>query len=282
MATILKNRNRQGRNRKAGHVPFSDDIFAVPVKDIKPATVNDVVYGVTDPNDPGLDELATLMAGEGQLESVVLTLDNVLLSGHRRRAVAIRLGWPTLKARRYSIHSTDPEFEKLLVTFNAQRDKTPDVRVREQLVLTDPDNAYDNLLSERALATRVKAETLSLGAGKRRARITPAKHPFLEAIRRVIDDLEDYWPLSDRRIHYALLNDPPLIHAKKPGSRYRNDHNSYKATCDLLTRARLAGIIPFDAIGDETRRSRLGTYTPTLARSSAARWMNSARATGGI
>jgi hypothetical protein len=109
------------------------------------------------------------------------------------------------------------------------------------------------MVSERANSSKVNAETLSLGVGRRRCRITAAKEPFLDAIRRVIADLKDYWPLSDRRIHYALLNDPPLIHAKKPGSRYRNDRSSYKAVCELLTRARLAGLIPFSAIGDETR-----------------------------
>jgi hypothetical protein len=229
------------------------EIFTVRVADIRPAVINDVVYGVINPNDPSLDELARGMAAEGQLEPVVLTLDNVLLSGHRRRAVALRLGWQTLKARRYLIHSTDPSFEKLLVTYNAQRDKSPDVRVREQLVLADPESAYQAILSEQAEAAQVKAETLVLGARRGRARITPAKQPFLDAIRRVIEELENYWPLSDRRIHYALLNDPPLIHAKKPDSRYRNDRKSYKAVCELLTRARLRGLIPFNAIGDETR-----------------------------
>jgi hypothetical protein len=241
------------RNHQRVKKRTSPKIFLVPVEDIMPAVINDAVYGVIDPNDPSLDELARLMAEEGQLEPIVLTLDNILLSGHRRRAVALRLRWQTLKARRHRIHSTDPEFEKLLVTYNAQRDKSPDVRVREQLVLTDPDDAYQSLKSQRAEASLVKAETLKLGTGRRRSRITEAKKPFLDAIRRVIEELRDYWPLSDRRVHYQLLNDPPLIHAKKPGSRYRNDHKSYKATCDLLTRARLAGLIPFNAIGDETR-----------------------------
>ncbi len=225
----------------------------MPVHDIRPATINDVIYKAIDPDDPSLDELASLMAAQGQLEPVVLTLDNVLLAGHRRRAVAIRFGWDTLKARRDPIHSTDPQFEKRLVTYNAQRDKSPDMRIREQLVLTDPKSAYENLVSERAEASRVKAETLILGAGRARSRITAAKQPFLDAIQRIIDELQDYWPLSDRRVHYALLNDPPLIHAKKPHSRYQNDGRSYKAVCELLTRARLAGLIPFDAIGDETR-----------------------------
>jgi hypothetical protein len=225
----------------------------MPVADIKPAFINDAVYGAIDPDDPALDELARGMAAEGQLEPVVLTFDNVLLSGHRRRAVALRLGWQTLKARRDPLYSTDPEFERRLITCNAQRDKTPGMRVREQLVLADPAIAYQSLLSERAEASRVKAETLNLGAGRGRARITPAKQPFLDAIERVINELRDFWPLSDRRIHYALLNDPPLIHAKKPASRYRNHHKCYKALCELLTRARLMYLIPFEAIGDETR-----------------------------
>jgi hypothetical protein len=50
-----------------------------------------------------------------------------------------------------------------------------------------------------------------------------------------------------------MLNNPPLIHAKKPDSRYANNQASYKATIDVLTRARLTGEIPFEAIGDETR-----------------------------
>src|SRR5262249_1955692 len=229
------------------------EIFDIVLTDIGPAVINDIMYGVINSNDPSLDDLAGLMDKEGQLEPVVLTLDNVLLSGHRRRGVALRLGWRTLKARRHPIRSTDPEFEQLLVTYNAQREKSPDVRVREQLLLTDPETAYDDLVAERATASRVKADTLTLGYGRQRSRITPAKQPFLDAIRRVVNELEDYWPLSDRRGHYAVLNKAPLIHAKKPDSRYKNDRKSYKAVCDLLTRARLAGLVPFDAIGDETR-----------------------------
>jgi ParB-like chromosome segregation protein Spo0J len=120
----------------------SPKIVRVRIADIKPATVNNHVYGTIDPSDPALDELVQSMKVQGQLEEVVLTLDNVLLSGHRRRSAAIRLKWKTLRARRENLHSSDPRFEQLLVSFNAQRDKAPDVRVREQLTLTDPENAY--------------------------------------------------------------------------------------------------------------------------------------------
>jgi hypothetical protein len=240
------------RPARNGTSPISE-IFELAIGEVKPAVVNDVVYGVIDPDDPSLDDLAESMAARGQLEPVVLTLDNILLSGHRRRAVALRLGWPTLKARRHPIRSGDPEFEQLLVTCNTQRDKSPDVRIREQIVLADPESAYEALVAERARASQVKAETLTLGSRKPRSLITAAKRPFLDAIEAVLEDLKQYWPLSDRRIHYALLNDPPLIHGSKPGSTYRNDGASYKACCELLTRARLVGLIPFEAIGDETR-----------------------------
>jgi hypothetical protein len=77
--------------------------------------------------------------------------------------------------------------------------------------------------------------------------------PLLKAIQNVIDEREDYWPLSVRQIHYALLNNPPLIHAGKSDSVYHNVQKCYKALDDLLVRARLEGHIPFEVIADETR-----------------------------
>jgi len=64
--------------------------------------------------------------------------------------------------------------------------------------------------------------------------------------------------LTDRRIHYLLLNDPPLRHDKKPGSRYANDKPSYKALTNLLLRARLTGDIQMASIEDSTRPIQLG------------------------
>jgi hypothetical protein len=44
----------------------------------------------------------------------------------------------------------------------------------------------------------------------RRDRIGSTKSAFLDAVQTVIEDLRDYWSLSDRRIHYVLLTEPPL------------------------------------------------------------------------
>jgi hypothetical protein len=98
-----------------------------------------------------------------------------------------------------------------------------------------------------------------MGNYKGRARITTLA--FLRAAQKAIESEKEYWPLTVRRVHYLLLNDPPLRHDKKPGSTYRNDLPSYKALTNLLLRARLTGDIPHAAIEDETRPVRvLTTY----------------------
>ncbi len=86
---------------------------------------------------------------------------------------------------------------------------------------------------------------------KKRFKITTMQ--FLKAAIEVIDSQREYWPLTVRRVHYLLLNDPPLRHDKKPFSKYENDKASYKALTNLLTRARLAGNIPISSIEDSTR-----------------------------
>jgi hypothetical protein len=88
---------------------------------------------------------------------------------------------------------------------------------------------------------------------KHRAEITAAKEPMLQAAIDIINARKQFRPISIRAIHYALLNSPPLRHASKRDSKYRNDSNSYNDLVELLTRARIAGRIPMATIGDETR-----------------------------
>ena len=55
------------------------------------------------------------------------------------------------------------------------------------------------------------------------------KQEFLAAVQKVVESLEEYWPLSVRQIHYNLLNDPPLKLTPKKSQkdpehyRYCND-----------------------------------------------------------
>jgi hypothetical protein len=106
----------------------------------------------------------------------------------------------------------------------------------------------------------VKVETLSIGTGKRRAEISKAKKEFVQAIEKAVYDLREFSPIADRKVHYMLTKSRPRRHMGKPDNyidkkgkphhnRYFGDKECYKATCELLTRLRLSGAIPFEAIG---------------------------------
>ena len=87
-----------------------------------------------------------------------------------------------------------------------------------------------------------------------RCALSAAKGPLLEAIRAIVKEQRAYWPLSVRQIHYRLLGEnAPLIHASKPDTRYQNDLKSYRALVDVAARARVAFLLPWEAIEDETR-----------------------------
>jgi hypothetical protein len=257
MATNSQQGNRStntanGRTKaslKLGHVP----ILQMPLAALSPAKVNDLVYRPVDPAAPDVQELAESIRKKGVLEPLVITTDNVILSGHRRRVACLLARLTVVPCRRENVASTDPEFLPLLIEYNRQRVKTLDEVLREEVVAVDPEAAYQELLTFRKRAARVDVDTIEIEGYKRRARISKAKQPFLDAIQRVLDELRDFWPLTDRSIHYQLLNDPPLTHASKAHSIYRNTVPFYKQTCELLTRARLEGIIPWAAIHDPTR-----------------------------
>jgi hypothetical protein len=151
------------------------------------------------------------------------------------------------------VRRTDPNFETLLREHNRHRVKSFDEVVREQVIDQNPEGAYRSLVSHRKAKSAVSGNFLRIEGVKTRKAISEAKGEMLEAAIQIIDDQQEYWPLSDRSIHYEMLNVAPLRHRGKPDSRYSNNVQCYKDLCDLLTRARLAGEIPFDAISDPTR-----------------------------
>lgn len=229
-------------------------IQQVPLADIRPHPLNDKLYGPVNATDPDVRALAQSIRDLGVKEALVLTSDLVILSGHRRRVAALLAGVKTVPCRVEPVHSEDKDrCLKLLREFNRQRVKTADQIIREEVVSANPEEAHRVLVEHRRQSARTAGPTIRLEGFKGRAAISAAKGPFLEAIGRVLEAYEEHWPLTDRQIHYALLNDPPLIHASKPGSRYANDKKSYQSLCELVTRARLEREIPFEAIHDPTR-----------------------------
>jgi ParB/RepB/Spo0J family partition protein len=237
----------------------------LPLSALRPAPENDQLYRRVCLDDPEIKALAESIRREGVLVPLVVSEDNYIISGHRRYAAAKLAGLRTVPCRVESITHDDPHFLVLLRECNRQRVKSSDEVVREEIVSANPEESHRFLQEHRRKKAELSAETIQIQGRKSRAEITKAKAPFLDAIRHVLDEHRKFLPLTDRRIHYALLNDPPLIHASKPESRYQNSKQSYKALCELLTRARLAGKIPVEWIHDPTRPVVLGRFDRELA-----------------
>lgn len=226
----------------------------VPLDAIKPHPHNPRLYKPVDPSDPEVRALADNIKKNGILEPLVLTGDFYILSGHRRHVAAKLAGLRAVPCRIDAVRSDDPGVLSILASYNQQRVKTNAMMLREELVLADPEEAHRGLVEYRAgVAQLDAADCIPLVGVKRRARITTAKEPFLDAIKRILANYEKFLPLTVRQVHYALLNDPPLRHANKPESRYANDRKSYGSLTELLARARLTGLVPFSAIHDATR-----------------------------
>jgi hypothetical protein len=206
------------RNGSAKAKTRQVSISTRPLDELKISPENDRLYKPVDPSDPDIQALARSIQDFGVREPLVITLDGYILSGHRRYAACQLAGVKQVPVRVEPISHDDPRFLLLLREFNRQRVKSVDEVVREEIVSMDPEEAYRLLVEHRDRKAKVECDRIEIEGVKRRAEITKAKKPFLDAILRVLKEHRGYWPLSDRRIHYALLNDPPLIHASKPNS----------------------------------------------------------------
>ena len=249
----------------SGFTPKFGQVCILPINAISPAPENDLIYHPASTSNPELHKLARDIKKRGILDPLKITLDHVILSGHRRYAAAGLVGLKELPCLYSDIHSADEEFLPLLRAHNLQREKTNDERLREELVSIDPEDAYARLLEEREANPNAEVETFALLDSKQRAKLTAAKQPFLEAAIRVLKELRAFRPLTVRQIHYQLLNNPPLMHATKPKSVYQNNRNCYQSLTDLLVRARLEKCIPFTWIADETRPVQLNQGHLTAA-----------------
>jgi len=216
-------------------------IVMLGINSIRPAPENVQVYKPTDRNDPDLLALAESIGKHGVQEPLVVTSDGYILSGHRRHAAARMAGLERVPCRvlRISREKHPEKVLRLLIEFNTQRVKTQQEMLREEVVRMNPEEEHRALVEYRETKSDLRVRRIKLGDIRGRSALSDAKKPFLEAVQRIVEENKKWWPLSDRQIHYPLLNNPPLMHAGKPDSIYRNDRKCYKNLCDLLTRARL-------------------------------------------
>ena len=232
------------------------DLSHFSIDQINRATENDSIYdkfGVANADDR---ELVESIRANGILEPLVITADKVLLSGHRRRAAARYLGLKTVPVRILDVFFQNLSMQErlnLLRMHNQQREKSASEKIREAMVGIDPKAAHVELkeYNQRRKSLDSTSGEITIIGTKTRAKITTLQ--FLKAAKAAIQKEKKYWPLSVRRVHYLLLNNPPLCHDSKPNSKYENNQNCYKKLTNLLSRARLTGEVPIQAIEDSTR-----------------------------
>ena len=233
--------------------PVQISQYEVCTSAIQPAALNDELYDPVDENEPSFPALVASIEELGILEPIVVSADGYILSGHRRHAAACVMGLPTIPVRiRHDVsYVRDPDaFLRLLASYNRQRAKTTSEQVREEVVLM-ADHSCEKVRRYRRQASFVTADTVELRGRKRRSAIRD-KLELREAIVRVIEDERRNWPLSDRAVHYRLLNISGLVRNDKTRVPYRNNPASYDDVTNMLTRLRLDGSVPFEAIADET------------------------------
>jgi hypothetical protein len=229
------------------------------VLSLKPSPENRQLYRPVD-EDPDIKALAASIKKHGLQEPLKITLDNYIISGHRRHAALTQNGQlfcpcHVVPVRRDSM--TTDAYVVLLREHNRQRNKSVAEQVREELADINPEEAHRRLCAARNksifAAEYNGVHRLEIEGTKRRFNISDQKADHVKYIKRVVfEDRRNYWPLSVRGVHYPLLNYDFLrnIPRKLP---YKNDDDSYQATSNLITRLRLNGTIPWNAFDDGTR-----------------------------
>lgn len=234
-----------------------DRLHRAAPADLLPSPENDTLYRAVLPTDKAVVELADSIRERGVVEPILATADGYVVSGHRRRVAAIVAGVEAVPVRYLAERRadfTDDQYVALLREHNRHRVKSIGEAIREAVVDADPQQAYADLLGHREPVEPDCLTAVNMSGVVRRKRISAAKSAMVAAVLKVLREHRKYLPINDRKIHYELAqHHRPLRHTSKPGSRYAADQLSYKDLCDLLTRMRAEGIIPHDAISDETR-----------------------------
>ncbi len=229
-----------------------------PIDSIQPSPENDSIYGAIDPSNIDLINLARDIATSGVREPLQVCRDGYIVSGHRRYAAAKLAGLdqlPVVKLNLRRLEHSSSEWMRLLRAHNHQRVKLAHVRIKEALLDIDPDLAHEQLIAAREERASTSPPSIVIDGEKVRCLISDRKQQMLDRVLEVVGELKEFWPVSVRQIHYGLLNAPPLRNSSKGKQRslYENDIKSYNDLCDLVTRARLIGLIPWHAVADETR-----------------------------
>jgi hypothetical protein len=236
----------------------------VSLSDLKESGLNELIYHPIRSDDPEIVTLADSIRKNGLLKNLVISKDGYILDGHRRRAACQLAGVEAVRCEVKPVTKDDPRFMVLLREYNRQRVKGVDEIINEQSIdaLNAEEEIAQDLMVERIRRSRVSPPFMSIEGNKRRAEVK-GRRSILDAALKIIHELEEFWPLSVRQIHYQFLNNPPLKCNGKP-ELYANDRDSYSCLSDVLTRGRLSGEVPWESINDDTRPMCVWTVHPDI------------------
>lgn len=223
---------------------------------VRPAPENDKLYDPIREDDPAFLALCEDVRQNGILNPIGVSADGWIFDGHRRYAAARHLAMQRITVRIDPNISrrNDPEaFLRRLRSCNEQRVKTTAEVFRESLVTMKPD-AWQRVCDYRESVSNVDgAEVFCLVGTKTRSAIVQ-KRTLADAIVDVVTQYyHKYGATSDRKVFYLLLNNPGLLRNDVRKTPFENSDECYQDVTNLLTRLRLDGSIPFEAIEDETR-----------------------------
>jgi len=223
---------------------------------IRPVPENDTLYDPIRADDPSFQSLVDDIRQNDIINHIGVSGDGYIYDGHRRFAAAqyLQIERITVRIDPTLSHTKDPDaFVRRLKSCNEQRVKTTAEVTRENLVTMEPDT-WQRVCDYREAVSEIDgAEMFHLVGQKSRSAIIQKRTLADTTIKVVNEYYGEYGTMSDRKAFYLLLNIPGLLRNDVRKTPFENSQECYDDVTDLLTRLRLDGSIPFEAIEDETR-----------------------------
>lgn len=241
----------------------SNEVQEVALSQIKPSPDNDLLYRPFDRSDAENRKLALDIQANGVKSPLILSRDFYIISGHRRYQASQWAGLQSVPCLLENVTRGDgrhggDDYLRLLSSHNLQRVKTISEQMRESIVARDKDVVVADLFQKRDEKRRELecAGFIPIEGKTKRSKITGEKADMVAAILKAVEERREFWPLSVRSIHYALLNEPLLRNCGKCEKRrvlYANNQLCYDDLTNLTARMRLEGKLDWNAISDVTR-----------------------------
>lgn len=231
---------------------------------IRPSSENDSLYRKVH-SGVEFSELVESIRHNGILQRIVIDLDGVILSGHRRYAAAIEAGLQVVPVETHDIRLADMARDKrlqVLAEYNrGSRVKTTSEEMQEALAKVDPAAAIEAAQRRKLPTLSVKTHSVPIrvvGKGKsKRTDPRGERKTLFDAVVKIIESLRgrDLLPISSRSIHYLMLKHKVPTSTRSSGNIYGNKARDATKLSKLLTDARALNLIDDADIRDNTRPS---------------------------